>query len=256
MKKENFRLIARLDIKGPNLIKSVNLEGLRIVGNPNERALDYYLNGIDEIVYMDCVASLYGRNTLTGIIQDTAKNVFVPITVGGGVRTIQDAREILRSGADKIAVNTAAVLDPKLIKMLSHEFGSQCVVISIEAKRSNSDGWEVLVENGRERTGRSVIDWARECESLGAGEILLTSVDKEGTFQGFDEELNNKVSSAVDIPVIASGGMGRVQDVIELERNSQVRGVAMAGVLHYNKLSLLEIREQLIAAEVNVRKNA
>ncbi len=169
---KKVRLIARLDIKGPNLIKGVHLEGLRVIGSPNEFALKYYEQGADELIYMDSVASLYGRNHLGEIIKDAAKNIFIPMTVGGGIRSIEDATEILRSGADKVAINTAAVADPILITKLAQKFGSQCVVLSIEAKRKSSDSWEVLTENGRERSGLDVVEWAKQGSNYGAGEIL------------------------------------------------------------------------------------
>jgi cyclase len=181
-----IRLIARLDIKGPNLIKGVHLEGLRVIGSPNEYALKYYQQGADELIYMDCVASLYGRNSLEEIIQNAAKDVFVPMTVGGGIRSVEDATNLLRCGADKVAVNTAAVANPQLISGISQRFGSQCMVLSIEAKQVGPDKWEVFTDNGRERTGLDVIDWVKKGVDLGAGEILLTSVDREGTRKGFD----------------------------------------------------------------------
>ena len=243
----NLRLIARLDIKGPNLIKGIHLEGLRVLGNPNEFALDYYTQGIDELIYMDCVASLYGRNHLGEIIKAAAKNIFVPMTVGGGIRSIDDATEILRSGADKVAINTAAVATPDLVKDISRRFGSQCMVISIEAKKVSENKWEVYTDNGRERSGRDVVEWARECERQGAGEILLTSVDKEGTRKGFDIELVKSVSESVDIPVIASGGMGSASDLTRVVREGGADAVAMADILHYKRAKVAELR--LVAKE-------
>ena len=199
---KNVRLIARLDIKGPNLIKGIHLEGLRVIGSPNEYALRYYMQGADELIYMDSVASLYGRNHLGEIIKAAAHDIFVPMTVGGGIRSVDDATEILRSGADKVAVNTAAVIDPKLITDISRRFGSQCMVLSIEAKQVAQDRWEVYTDNGRERTGLDVVEWVKRGVSMGAGEILLTSVDREGTRKGFDIALVNAVSSEVGVPVI------------------------------------------------------
>nr|Q9RDX2.1 RecName: Full=Imidazole glycerol phosphate synthase subunit HisF; AltName: Full=IGP synthase cyclase subunit; AltName: Full=IGP synthase subunit HisF; AltName: Full=ImGP synthase subunit HisF; Short=IGPS subunit HisF [Legionella pneumophila]CAB65215.1 HisF protein [Legionella pneumophila] len=208
----NVRLIARLDIKGPNLIKGVHLEGLRVVGNPNEYAMAYYAQGADELIYMDTVASLYGRNNLSEIVKTTAENVFIPITVGGGIRSVDDAEQLLRCGADKVAINTAATKNPTLISDIARRFGSQCVVLSIEAKRTVNGRWEVMTDNGREHTGMDVVDWARNGEKFGAGEILLTSIDQEGTRKGFDLELVKQVSSMVSIPVIASGGMGKLEE--------------------------------------------
>ena len=170
----NIRLIARLDIKGPNLIKGIHLEGLRVMGLPNEHALRYYLQGVDELIYMDCVASLYGRNHLGNIIKAAAKDIFVPMTVGGGIRSVEDATDILREGADKVAVNTAAVANPSLIDKIAQRFGSQCMVLSIEAKQVGVDSWEVYTDNGRERTNMDVIEWARLGVELGAGEIPVS----------------------------------------------------------------------------------
>ena len=204
----NIRLISRLDIKGPNLIKGIHLEGLKKIGNPNEFATKYYNEGIDEILYMDIVASLYGRNNLQSIIRDTVKNIYVPITVGGGIKSIEDARDILKCGAEKIAINTAATKNPDLIKQISNRFGSQSIVVSIEAKKISDNKWEVYTENGREKTGMDVLEWAQKVDKLNAGEILLTSIDNEGTQKGFDNTLIKTVSNNVSIPVIASGGMG------------------------------------------------
>jgi len=253
LSQENFRLIARLDIKGSKLIKSINLEGLRVLGSPNTYTVEYYKDGIDEIIYMDCVASLYGRNQLSELLREATRNVFVPITAGGGVRTLNDARELLRSGADKIAVNTAAVADPSLISRLAKEFGSQCVVSSIEAKKLDGFHWEVFVENGRQPTKRDVVEWASECANRGAGEILLTSIDREGTTKGFDLDLNSKVSDKVGIPIIASGGMGKVQDLIDLKKHSKVSAAAFANVLHYKETTVRRIREELIRSGISVR---
>ena len=190
----NIRLIARLDIKGPNLIKGIHLEGLRVIGDPNKYAKKYYDQGVDEIIYMDTVASLYGRNNLSDIVKKTVQDVYVPITVGGGIRSIDDVKFLLRCGAEKIAINTAATKRPELIREVSRKFGSQCMVLSIEAKKTKDGTWEVYTENGRQKTGKDVLEWAKEGESYEAGEILLTSVDNEGTKKGFDFELVKKVS--------------------------------------------------------------
>ena len=190
----NVRLIARLDIKGASLIKGIQLEGLRVIGPPSEFANRYYQQGADELIFMDCVASLYGRNHLGGIIKSAVVDIFVPLTVGGGIRSVADASELLRCGADKVAVNTAAVSNPQLISDIAHRFGSQCMVLSIEARKIGLTSWEVLTDGGRERTGLDVVEWVRRAESLGAGEILLTSVDREGTRKGFDLALVKAVS--------------------------------------------------------------
>jgi cyclase len=250
----NIRLIARLDIKGPNLIKGIHLEGLRVIGSPNEHALRYYLEGVDELIYMDCVASLYGRNHLGSIISQAAKDIFVPMTVGGGIRSVEDVAEILRAGADKVAVNTAAVGDPKLISSIARRFGSQCMVLSIEAKQVAPERWEVYTDNGRERTGLDVVDWAKKGMAMGAGEILLTSVDREGTRKGFDIALVKAVSSEVSIPVIASGGMGKSEDILAAVNDGYADAVAMADILHYRRANIADIRAVAKNAGLGVRR--
>lgn len=239
-----IRLIPRLDIKGPNLIKGIHLEGLRVVGDPQEYARRYYEQGADELIYMDIVASLYGRNSLRDIVSRTARDVFIPLTVGGGVRSVDDVRELLRAGADKVAINTAAVQRPQLISEVSHTFGSQCMVLSIEAKKLGNGRWEVFTDNGRERTGRDVMEWVAQATELGIGEILLTSIDQEGTRKGFDVELVRKVTAVTTVPVIASGGMGSVDHLVDVCERGQADAVAIADALHYNRLSLLDIRLQ------------
>lgn len=250
----NTRLIARLDIKGPNLIKGIHLEGLRVVGDPEKFATEYYEQGIDELIYMDAVASLYERNNLTDIVKHTAQNIFIPLTVGGGVRSIDDANNLLRAGADKIAINTAAVKNPELIREMSRRFGSQCMVLSIEAKRNSAGQWEAYTDNGREHTGLSVVEWAIKGAELGAGEILLTSVDQEGTRKGFDLDLIRSVSESVSVPVIASGGMGSAEHLVDAVRIGKADAVAMADVLHYNRLSLEEIRNHARKNHIDVRR--
>lgn len=249
----NVRLIARLDIKGPNLIKGIHLEGLRVVGNPNEFAMHYYSNGADELIYMDTVASLYGRNNLSDIVKTTAENVFIPITVGGGIRSVDDVKQLLRCGADKVAINTAATKNPTLLSDIARRFGSQCVVLSIEAKRTVNGRWEVMTDNGREHTGMDVVDWARNGQEFGAGELLLTSIDQEGTRKGFDLDLVQQVSQAVSIPVIASGGMGGLEDLTDVIHKGKADAVAMADVLHYKRLSLSEIRSYALENDIHVR---
>lgn len=250
---KNVRLIARLDIKGPNLIKGIHLEGLRIIGSPAFYAQRYYEQGADELIYIDCVASLYGRNNLSDIVKSAAQAIFIPMTVGGGVRSVEDARHLLRCGADKIAVNTAAVARPQTITDIARSFGSQCMVLSIQAKQRGPGQWEAYTDNGREKSGLDVIEWARGGVARGAGEILLTSVDREGTRKGFDCELIQAVSAAVDVPVIASGGAGTPSDVAEAVLLGGADAVAMADILHYNRATISDIRGHAISQGIQVR---
>lgn len=250
----NLRLIARLDIKGPNLIKGIQLEGVRVVGDPQQFAVRYYEQGIDEILYMDAVASLYDRDMLVRIVERTAENVFVPITVGGGLRSVEDVRQMLRAGADKVAINSAATHRPEIIDEVSQLFGSQCMVLQIDAKRTTTGRWEVLRDCGREHTGLDAVEWARRGQELGAGEILLTSVDSEGMRRGFDVALTRAVSEAVTIPVIASGGMGRMDHLFQVVEQGGADAVAMAHVFHYNQLTPQTVRAQALDRGLPVRR--
>lgn len=247
------RIIARLDVKGSDLVKTIQLEGLRKLGSPEVFAKKYYKDGIDEILYMDTVASLYGRNHLSEIIKRTVKNVFVPITVGGGIRSVKDAISLLKSGADKIAINTAAVKNPNLINEIVYELGNQCCVLSVEAKKIQNNFWEVYIENGRQPTGISVQDWVLEISDRGVGEILLTSIDNEGTKKGFDYDLIKIVANSINIPVIASGGMGDLNHIQKLCENVNIDGIAMANVIHYNKYTINEIKDFANRSNIEVR---
>ena len=249
-------MIARLDIKGPNLIKGIHLEGLRVIGQPNDYAKVYYEQGADELIYIDCVASLYGRNSLGDIVQNAAKDVFIPMTIGGGIRSIEDATHILRCGADKVAINTAAVANPNLITDIARKFGSQCMVLSIEAKRVGPDRWEAYTDNGREDTGLDVIEWVKRGVALGAGEVLLTSVDQEGTRKGFDVGLVRAVAAEVSVPVIASGGMGTPEHMVDVVKTGRADAVAMADILHYRRVTIADIRDTARNAGLHVRKYA
>jgi imidazole glycerol-phosphate synthase subunit HisF len=247
------RIIARIDVKNEFVIKGIHLEGLRKVGDPNELAKKYYDAGIDEIIFMDAVAAYYDRNSLSDIIRRACHDVFVPITVGGGIRTVENIQTALNSGADKVAINTQAVKDPSFIKHASKVFGSQCIVSSVDAKCVGDQKWEVYVDNGREPTGLDVIEWAKKLELLGAGEIMLTSIDKEGTKKGLDLGLNKVVSESVSIPVIGSGGAGKSSDITELLLESSVEGVAVASLLHYDLVPISEVKLGLSAAGIKVR---
>jgi len=252
MKDRPLRLIARLDVKGEKLIKGVHLEGLRVIGDPQEYARRYYEQGADELIYMDIVASLYGRSNLADIVQRTAHDVFVPLTVGGGIRSVEDVTRMLRAGADKVAINTAAVHRPELIREVAQKFGAQCMVLSIEAKRMSDNRWEIYTDCGRERSGLDVIEWAKRGIELGAGEILLTSIDQEGTRKGYDLQLLEAVQAVSTVPVIVSGGYGEPQHL----RDAVTHGadaVAFADSLHYGRTNLSELRTIASGMNVEVR---
>ncbi len=229
----NIRIIPRLDIKGPNLVKGIHLEGLRVLGKPELFARHYYEYGADELIYMDVVASLYGRNSLLHIIERTSKEIFIPLTVGGGLRTVDDIRTVLRAGADKVSLNTAVIRRSELISEASRRFGSSTIVVSIEAKRQPDGHYEAYTDNGRVRTGVNVFEWAVRVAELGAGEILLTSIDHEGTGKGFDLELTRRVAESVQIPVIACGGAGSIDHVLDVVREGKADAVSLASMLHY-----------------------
>lgn len=250
---QRIRLIARLDIKGTNLIKGVHLEGLRVIGDPQEYARRYYEQGADELLYVDVVASLYGRSMLTDIVRRAAHDVFVPMTVGGGIRDLDDVRDLLRSGADKVAINTAAVRRPALITEVARRFGSQCLVLSIEAKEQAPGRWEVYTDCGRERSGLDAVEWARRGVRLGAGEILVTSIDREGTRKGFDIALTRAVSTAVGVPVIASGGYGDPDHLDAVVNEGQASAVAVADGLHYGRVTFGELRSHARGVGISVR---
>jgi len=245
------RLIARLDIKNSNLIKSINLEGLRIVGDPNLFAKKYYQNGVDELIFMDCVATLYGRNNLSSIIEDATKDIFIPITVGGGIRTLEDVKNLLNSGADKVAVNTAAVKNPSFISEIANSIGSQSLVLSIEAKKKDNNAWEVYTSNGRDPTGLKVYDWIKKATKLGIGEILLTSVDREGTQKGFDVELMSMATGITDVPIIASGGLGTIEHLKDVINFGRVDAVAIADAIHYNRIMINELKKTITTIATN-----
>lgn len=249
------RVIARLDVKAPNLVKGIQLEGLRVLGDPREFARRYYADGADEILYVDIVASLYGRNNILDVVRRTADDVFVPLTVAGGLRSIDDVREALRSGADKVAINTAAVRRPELIREVAEAFGSQCIVVDVQTKKVAASRWEAYTDNGRERTGVDAFEWAVRAVELGAGEVLLTSVDREGTRKGMECDFVARVAAAVSVPVIAGGGVGRPDHVREaIEAGADA--VAVASILHYGQASIGEIKACLADAGVAVRSSA
>ena len=230
----NIRIIPRLDIKGPNLVKGIHLEGLRVLGKPEDFARFYYETGADELIYMDVVASLYERNSLFEIVSRTARKIFIPLTVGGGLRSIEDINQVLRAGADKVSINTAAINRPEFIREASRKFGSSTIVVAIEAIREPDGRYLAYTDNGREHTGIDAVEWAQQAEMLGAGEIVATSVDREGTGEGFDLEFIHAISSKVSIPVIAHGGPGKADHIQSVIQEGKADAVAIASMLHYH----------------------
>jgi cyclase len=233
----NFpRIIARLDIKGPNLVKGIHLEGLRVLGSPKNFAKKYFEDGADELFYQDVVASLYNRNSIIEFIKSTAKTISIPLTVGGGLRKISDISDVLKAGADKVAINTAAVNNSQIIKEASRLFGSSTIIASVETIKSENGEYLAYTDNGREYTGINIFEWCKELEQLGAGEILLTSIDRDGTGTGCDIELIEKVRSLISIPLIAHGGIGTVEHISEAINKGGANAVAIASMIHYGSL--------------------
>jgi cyclase len=231
---QNIRVISRLDIKGPNLVKGVHMEGLRVLGKPEDFARYYYDNGADELFYQDVVASLYERNSLSDIISQTARHSFIPLTVGGGIRSISDIRGALRAGADKVCINTAATRDKDFIRDAAKKFGSSTIVVAIEAIKQADGRYSAFIDNGRQETGLEVLSWAKELEELGAGEIVITAVDREGTGKGYDVELTRLISTGVGVPVIAHGGAGRLTHCSQVILDGKADAIAIASMIHYD----------------------
>ncbi len=229
-----IRLIPRLDIKGENLVKGIHLEGLRVLGKPERFARYYYEQGADELIFMDAVASLYNRNSLLDLVRKTSSEIFIPLTVGGGLRSLEDIRGVLQAGADKVAINTAAVRFPDFIRQAAKRFGSSTIVVSIETMADVKGQYEIFTDGGREKTGINVYAWAQKAQELGAGELLITAIHREGTGTGFDVELIQKISELVEIPVIASGGAGKLEHIRDVISMGRVQAVALASILHYH----------------------
>lgn len=248
------RIIPCLDVKNGRVVKGTNFINLRDAGDPVELASFYDKEGADELVFLDITASAEGRATVLDMVKRTAEEVFIPFTVGGGISTIDDIREILKAGADKISINSAAVKNPGLITEAAQKFGSQCIVVAIDAKKVNKeDCWEVYVHGGRIPTGIDAIEWAKKVESLGAGEILLTSMDADGKKDGYDIPLTKSVAEAVSIPVIASGGAGKKEHFVDVFRKAEADAALAASVFHYKKFSVREVKEYLYQKGVVVR---
>lgn len=248
------RIIPCLDVRDGKVVKGVNFVGIKEVGDPVECAMEYDRQGADEITFLDITATHEGRGTMVDVVRRTAANVFVPLTVGGGIRSAEDFRELLRAGADKVSVNSAAVRNPNLIREAADKFGSQCVVVAIDARRSEDGGYTVVVNGGRIDTGKDAVAWALECEKLGAGEILLTSMDTDGCKNGFDIQMLNTVTAAVGIPVIASGGCGCLEHFSEVFQKTAADAALAASLFHFRELTVGQVKEHLNACGIPVRR--
>lgn len=248
------RIIPCLDVRDGMVVKGVNFVGIKEVGDPVECAMEYDRQGADEICFLDITATHEGRGTMIDVVRRTAKKVFVPLTVGGGIRTVEDYRDILRAGADKVSVNSAAIRNPELIRQAADKFGSQCVVVAVDAKQRPDGGWSVFVNGGRIDTGLDALEWIKQCEKLGAGEILLTSMDADGTKNGFDLSLTDAVTRSVGIPVIASGGCGKLSDFSDVFAKTGADAALAASLFHYKELTVGQVKDHLAAEGIPVRR--
>ena len=249
------RIIPCLDVKDGKVVKGINFKDLINVGDPVELGKYYYEAGADELVFLDVTATHEGRGIMEKVVEKVAENIFIPFTVGGGICSIEDIKRILRAGADKVSLNSAAVKDKQLIKSGSYYFGNQCIVLAVDAKRNREMGrWEVMVNGGRINTGIDALRWIEEAVKLGAGEILLTSMDADGTKRGFDIELTRAVNNIVNVPVIASGGAGKKEDFYEVFKYAKVDAALAASLFHYNQLEILELKDYLRSKKIDVRE--
>ena len=249
------RIIPCLDVKDGKVVKGINFKGLINVGDPVELGKYYYEAGADELVFLDVTATHEGRGIMEKVVEKVSENIFIPFTVGGGICSIEDIKRILRAGADKVSLNSAAVKDKQLIKSGSYYFGNQCIVLAVDAKRNREMGrWEVMVNGGRINTGIDALRWIEEAVKLGAGEILLTSMDADGTKSGFDIELTKAVNNIVNVPVIASGGAGKKEDFYEVFKYAKADAALAASLFHYNQLEILELKDYLRSKKIDVRE--
>ncbi|MEK7208083.1 MAG: imidazole glycerol phosphate synthase cyclase subunit [Patescibacteria group bacterium] len=250
---KSIRVIPLLNIKGPNVVKPVHTEALRIVGNPKELAERYYREGADELIYLDIVASLYGRNLDVDLLRSVTEKLFIPVTVGGGIRSITDINNALRAGADKVAVNTYAIHHPEFLSEAAREFGAQCIVLFIEAKRQPNGRYECYTDGGRERTGVDAVEWAKRGIELGVGELLVSSIDRDGTRKGYDLELMRHIAAFAPIPVIAHGGGGAKESVLSVIREGRADAVSLSSAFHYKDYSIGVLKEYLHKNDIPVR---
>lgn len=252
MPNKNIRIISRLDVKGPNIVKGIHTEGLRVVGNPVDLAIKYYQQNADEIIYLDIVASLYERNLDFDLLKSVAQNIFIPMTVGGGIRSLGDINNALRAGADKVAVNTFAVKHPEFLKSAVSQFGSQCIVLSVEAKKIGADNWEAYTDGGREKTGVDAVNWIKQAIDIGIGEIILTSIDMDGTKKGYELPLISRIAEFSPVPVIAHGGASGPESIAELFAKTNVDAASIASILHYDNYSISDIKAYLKEAHLKI----
>lgn len=247
------RIIPCLDVKNGRVVKGVNFINLTDVGDPVDSARAYYEAGCDELVFLDITATHEERDTTVDMVRRVAEQVFIPFTVGGGIRTVEDMNKMLKAGADKVAVNSSALANSQLIADCAQKFGSQCVVVAIDARKEEDGTWHVYVAGGRKDTGRDLIEWAREAVSLGAGEILLTSMDKDGTKSGFDIDMLNAVASVVNVPIIASGGAGTIDHMVEVFQQTPATGALAASIFHYGEIAIADTKKAMAEAGLEVR---
>ena len=247
------RIIPCLDVKDGRVVKGVNFVNLTDVGDPAETAKLYYEQGCDELVFLDITATHEARDTMVEVVRHVADQVFIPFTVGGGIRSVSDMSKMLRAGADKVGINSSAVANPDLIRQGAEKFGNQCIVVAIDAKKQTVGSFHVYVNGGRKDTGLDAVEWAKQAVALGAGEILLTSMDKDGTKSGFDIALSNAVANAVNVPVIASGGAGTAYDMVEVFQQTSVTGALAASVFHYGEIDIKDVKLKMKANQIEVR---
>ncbi|OLU36937.1 imidazole glycerol phosphate synthase subunit HisF [Ileibacterium valens] len=248
------RIIPCLDVRDGKVVKGINFVGIKEVGDPVELAAEYDRQGADELIFLDITATSDDRNTMVDMVERTAKQVFIPFTVGGGIRSIEDIRKMLLAGADKVSLNSSALKNPDLIRQGAEMFGSQCIVLAVDAKkREDGTGWDAYLAGGRINTHKDVIEWVKEAEKLGAGEILLTSMDADGTLQGFDLELTQAVRNAVNVPVIASGGCGKLEDFYDVLKEDTADAALAASLFHYGTLSVGEVKDYLKEKGIHAR---
>ena len=247
------RIIPCLDVKDGRVVKGVNFVNLTDVGDPVDSARAYYQAGCDELVFLDITATSDNRETTVEMVRHVADQVFIPFTVGGGIRSVEDMNKMLKAGADKVAVNSSALANPQLIADCAQKFGNQCVVVAIDAKKQVDGSWHVYVAGGRKDTGTDLIEWAKEAVGLGAGEILLTSMDKDGTKSGFDLDMLNAVAEAVDVPIIASGGAGNIAHMVEVFEKTPATGALAASIFHYGEVAVADTKKAMADAGIEVR---